>query len=186
LISVGEAALLAHRMLAEDLPDRWLHVQGVAHRASAFGPALPSEQGELLVASAYLHDVGYAPPLTVTGFHPLDGAVWLRSLGLDERLVGLVAHHSCACIEACLHQLDVRLAREFPRDDSLPHDALLYCDLTTGTTGQPLTLDERLADIRSRYGEDHVVTRFVNQAEPEMRAAAGRAEALLASQLISA
>ena len=49
----------------------------------------------LLVAAAYLHDIGYAPELEDTGFHPLDGARWLRAHG-HERLAGLVAHHSGA------------------------------------------------------------------------------------------
>jgi len=31
--------------------------------------------------AAYLHDIGYAEPLVDTGFHPLDGAVYLRGLG---------------------------------------------------------------------------------------------------------
>ncbi len=31
-----------------------------------------------LVAAAYLHDIGYAPELAITGFHPLDGARHLR------------------------------------------------------------------------------------------------------------
>jgi hypothetical protein len=184
LIRVDYAAGLARHILASELPQRWLHVQGVAERASVLEPVFDRERADLLVASAYLHDVGYASALRVTGFHPLDGAIWLRSLGLDERIVGLVAHHSCSCIEACFHQLDGRLACEFPRDDALPHDALLYCDLTTGPAGQPLSFEERLADIRCRYGPDHLVVQFLDRAEPEMRAAVARVEAILASQLL--
>ena len=62
---------------------RWAHVQAVAARAASlpFGGA----DRELLVAAAYLHDIGYAPELAATGFHPLDGARHLRSLG-DEDL----------------------------------------------------------------------------------------------------
>lgn len=35
-----------------------------------------------------------------TGFHPLDGARYLRLVGVDEVVIGLVAYHSCAPIEA--------------------------------------------------------------------------------------
>ena len=80
----------------------------------------------------------------------------------------------------------VWLAREFPIDHRLPHDALLYCDLTTGPTGEPLSIDERLVDIRARYGPEHLVSRFINVAEPEMRAAVARAESLLSTALILA
>jgi hypothetical protein len=48
---------------------------------------------------AYLHDIGYAPRLVRTGFHPLDGAEWLASMG-EIRLANLVAHHTGALHEA--------------------------------------------------------------------------------------
>ncbi|WP_237710871.1 hypothetical protein [Saccharopolyspora spinosa] len=44
---------------------------------------------ELLVAAAVLHDVGYAAQLVDTGFHPVDRARFLRSVGADERLCAL-------------------------------------------------------------------------------------------------
>jgi hypothetical protein len=40
----------------------------------------------LRLRAAYLHDVGYAPDLVTTGFHLLDGARYLRSLGAGDRL----------------------------------------------------------------------------------------------------
>jgi hypothetical protein len=48
----------------------------------------------------WLHDIGYAPELAGTGCHPLDGARYLRRIGVDEQVVSLVAYHSCARIEA--------------------------------------------------------------------------------------
>src|SRR5207244_449132 len=42
-----------------------------------------------------------APELVESGLHPLDGARYLRGLGTGPvRIVCLVAHHSCAVIEA--------------------------------------------------------------------------------------
>ncbi|MDQ3789875.1 MAG: HD domain-containing protein, partial [Actinomycetota bacterium] len=89
------AWLTARRLLAEELPRRWAHSRGVARRAEAIAPAFSPEDQELLVASAWLHDIGYAPSLTGTGFHPIDGARHLRSLG-HERLARLIAWHSSA------------------------------------------------------------------------------------------
>lgn len=184
LISVDKAEGLACQLLAGTLPPRWQHVQAVAERARSFRLVYDREEARLLVASAFLHDIGYAPGVKQTGFHPLDGARHLRRLGFDERIVGLVAHHSCADIEATFHRMEGRLAREFPIDHRLPHDALLYCDLTTGPNGEALSIDERLVDIRARYGPEHLVSRFINVAEPEMRAAVARAEDLLSTALI--
>jgi hypothetical protein len=42
---------------------------------------------EVLVAAAWVHDIGYAPELLATGFHPLDGARYLTGLGVPERVV---------------------------------------------------------------------------------------------------
>ena len=55
------------------------------------------------MAAATLHDVGYSPRIAQTGFHPLDGALHLRSIGLSERLCSLVAHHSEADMLAAQH-----------------------------------------------------------------------------------
>src|SRR5438034_220303 len=75
------------------LGDRWLHVQGVARQAQRVAAILPAEDRDVLLAAAYLHDLGCAPPLAETGLHPLDGARHLRALGYG-RLAGLVAYHS--------------------------------------------------------------------------------------------
>jgi HD superfamily phosphodiesterase len=56
--------------LAEALPRRWAHVQGVARQAErvAAGLGAPST----LAAAARLHDVGSAAGVKDTGFHPPD------------------------------------------------------------------------------------------------------------------
>jgi HD superfamily phosphodiesterase len=56
---------------------------------------------DLLEAAAWLHDIGYAPGLAVTGLRALDGACYLRDTQhADAMLCRLVAHHSYAVIEA--------------------------------------------------------------------------------------
>jgi hypothetical protein len=63
---VEDAAVLVETWLAGALPRRWRHVQSVARRA-AWAAGRLSLPGEL-VAAAWLHDIGYAPGLAVTGF----------------------------------------------------------------------------------------------------------------------
>jgi hypothetical protein len=118
----------------------------------------------------------------MTGFHPLDGARYLRGLGFEGEVVSLVAYHSCAPIEAKVRGLDGELASEFLPGDPRLMDALLYCDMTTGPTGKYVRPAERLVEIRGRYGPDHAVTRFVELAAPEIIATAARVEDLLAVQ----
>ncbi len=83
---------LAESLLAETLPRRWAHSQGVAERARTIASIL-GKDADLMEAAAVLHDIGYAPDLAKTGFHPLDGARYLRDVArADERVVRLVAH----------------------------------------------------------------------------------------------
>jgi HD superfamily phosphodiesterase len=88
---------LAQTLLQDSLPRRWAHVQGVAAQAHSLAPVLGND-ADLLEAAAWLHDIGYAPGLVATGFHPLDGARYLRDVQrADTMLCRLVApllrHH---------------------------------------------------------------------------------------------
>ncbi|NJC85143.1 HDIG domain-containing protein [Planosporangium mesophilum] len=167
--SVTWARELAAARMAEPLPRRWGHVQAVAAKAESLRP-LAGEDADLLVVAAWLHDIGYAPDVQDTGFHPLDGARYLRSLDADPRLCGLVANHSGAKYEAELRGLADELA-EFPDENTLARDGVWYCDMTTSPVGLPVTFDTRLAEIRERYGEDHSVPRAIMAASDEIRAA---------------
>src|SRR2546430_1734487 len=82
------------------LPRRWVHTQGVAAQARAVGPVLGWDT-DLIEVAAWLHDIGYAPALAVIGFHPLDGARYLRDrTDAAPAVCALVAHHSGAVVEA--------------------------------------------------------------------------------------
>lgn len=180
VIEIEAAADLAETMLAAELPRRWRHVRSVARRAGWVGKTLALP--DALVAAAWLHDIGYAFELVETGFHPLDGARFLRRAGFDDQVVSLVAYHSCAQIEADVRGLGAELASEFPPGEPLLADVLLYCDMTTGPDGDYVRPADRLVEIRGRYGPDHEVTRFVERAASEILVTAGRIEALLAVQ----
>jgi HD domain len=124
--------------------------------------AAPPADHDLLVAAAYMHDIGYAPSLARTGFHPLDGARWIRDHGPDGRLAQLVAHHSCAVYEARVRGLEDVLLAEFEPETSATYDALVFCDMTTGPTGKTVTFEDRISEIRERYGPAHEVTRALD------------------------
>jgi hypothetical protein len=134
----------------------------------------------VLVASAWLHDVGYAPGLAESGFHPLDGARFLRDEGLAERLCGLVAFHSSAEAEAQLFGVADQLA-EFEDERTLTRDLLWFADMTTGPDGQCMTFAERMAEVRERYGPEHYVSRALDLGMAERAAAVKRAEAWIES-----
>ena len=157
---------LARTLLQAPLPRRWAHVHGVAARARSLAPALGAD-ADLLEAAAWLHDIGYQPGLATTGLHGLDGARYLRDIQhTDTMLCRLVAHHSCAIIEAEERGLADVLRREFEPAPQPLASALTFCDMTTSPDGVPVHVDRRLAEIHRRYGSGHLVSRSIYRATP--------------------
>jgi HD domain len=160
------AEQLARALLQDPLPRRWAHVQGVAARARSLAPVLPTE-ADLLEAAAWLHDIGYAPGLAVTGLHALDGGRYLRDAQhADAMLCRLVAHHSCAIIEARERGLADVLSLEFDPAPYALASVLTCCDMTTSPEGELVPAEQRLAEIQDRYGPGHLVSRSIQRAAP--------------------
>ena len=178
----AQAHAIARRLLEDPLPRRWAHTWGVAAKAAAIAPALTSDP-DILIAAAWLHDIGYAPVIASagSGFHPLDGARYLRdSEHTGPLLCCLVAHHSCALDGAAEVGLAGGLAGEFPRPPRDLADTLTYCDMTTSPDGQPVPVGQRLAEICARYGPGHPVTRAITRSAPRITAAVDRVSSRLA------
>jgi hypothetical protein len=164
----------ARTILQTPLPRRWAHTRGVAAQARTLESIL-GRDADLLAAAAWLHDIGYAPDLVDSGFHPLDGARYLSIFPqATEVLRRLVAHHSCAIIEAAERGLGDQLSREFEPVGGELADALIYCDMTAGPDGQRLSVERRLAEILSRYGSDDPVSRALVRSAPELTGAVYR------------
>jgi putative nucleotidyltransferase with HDIG domain len=157
---------LARALLQEPLPRRWAHSQGVAARARGLAPVLGAD-ADLLEAAAWLHDIGYAPGVATTGLHQLDGARYLRDAQhADALLCRLVAHHSCAIIEAGERGLADVLSLEFETAPYAVSSVLTCCDMTTSPDGEPVSVEQRLAEIQDRYGPGHLVSRSIQRAAP--------------------
>ncbi len=163
LVEWAEAESVA---LLSGLGDRWLHVQGVVARARRLGATFEREDREHLEAAAHLHDVGFAPGLREIGLHQLDGARWVRSFG-HERLAGLVAHHSEARYELAMRGYGAHLDA-YPSERSEVSAALIYCDLTTGATGDPVTFADRLAELAQRHGAHTLIAEALRRATPDL------------------
>ena len=166
---------LARGLLA-GLPRRWRHTVAVAHCAALLTRTLGSaEERDLLSAAAWLHDIGYPEPVAETGFHPFDGADYLRRHGWPPRLVALVAHHSGAIFVARARGLAEAL-HAYPREQTALSDALTYADQTTGPTGERLTVRDRMADMLRRHGSGSPNARVHHERGPYLLAVAARVE----------
>lgn len=173
---VRDSRDLARQVLTV-LPLRWQHTVGVASRAAELADLLRlSADRDVLVAAAWLHDIGYAPPLVDTGFHPLDGAVYIDRHGWPMRLAALVAHHSGARFVAEAHGLDDALAR-YVAEESVVADALTYADQTVGPRGERLSLEERFRGVLRRHGPESPTAQVRDVREAWIREVARRVEA---------
>jgi len=82
-------------------------------------------------------------------------------------------------VEADERGLGETLTAEFPREESETADALWYADMTTSPSGARVSVEQRLDEIRVRYGPGHVVTEALAHAEGDLVAAVRRTEARL-------
>jgi putative nucleotidyltransferase with HDIG domain len=172
VITVEQASGLAKQLLADSLPRRWQHVQGVGGEATRVAEALGLAD-DALAAAAWLHDIGYGPDVADTGFHPLDGARFLRRIGAGDRVARLVAHHSCAVLEARVRGLERELLAEFEPEESVTYDALIFCDMVIGPDGEAMSFEDRVREVYQRYGEGDIA-RALRMAEPCLKAAVDR------------
>lgn len=169
---ISRASALAGERLA-GMSRRWSHVQGVAQVASVVSPRVEPANSEAIIAAAWLHDVGYAPSVALTGFHPVDGARFARDAGMPELVVALIAHHTGADAEAVERGLSSELA-EFPRPPRESLDVVTFADMTTSPDGDPITAENRVAEILARYADDDPVHAAVSRSASELLASVVR------------
>jgi hypothetical protein len=138
---------------------------------------LPGHFREDAITAAYLHDVGYGHP--VTGFHPIDGAILLESLGYSPVVCHVVAFHSASVVEADVRGLDLAVFDRFKATDVAELDVvdafMWWADMTIGPNGEAFTVDERLDEILRRYEPGSIVHTAISRAEPLIRTMVQRA-----------
>jgi hypothetical protein len=175
--TVLRARVIAEQRLSSSAP-RWEHVRGVAAAAELMTAGLTTIEAEAVVAAAWLHDVGYAPSVRSTGFHPLDGAAFVHAEGSPAVVVSLVAYHTGAVFEARERGLSDALAK-FPEPPQLLLDVLTCADMTTGPDGSRVRAADRVSEILARYPEDNPVHRAIERSAPILLAAVARVDYLV-------
>jgi len=172
---VAAGRRLSRTLLRKPLYERWQHTKAVANQTVEVAVTVPKHDRKVLVAAAWLHDIGYARALKKTGFHPLDGAIYLRAHGWDPRIVALVAHHSGARFVPVERGFAAMMA-DFPFEDSPVSDALTYADQTRGPYGEPMTVSYRINEAIARHGPNSPNARARVDRVPYLLAVADRVE----------
>ena len=162
----GRPAARRHRTRPPQQPPRQ-HVTLRNLQQSHSLQANPPPELDKSLLRAWLHDIGYAPSLILTGLHQLDGARYLRDAEhADAMLCRLVGHHFCAIIEAGERGLADVLSLEFEPAPYALSSVLTCCDMTTSPDGEIVPVEQRLAEIHDRYGPGHLVSRSIQRATP--------------------
>ena len=141
------------RSLLGGLPDRWMHTQAAAAQALLVAAAVSPPERDLLIAAAWLHDIGYAAQLNETAFTRStapDSCARSARPGHGPRRSQTTPRRPAREARGRRDQLEA----EFPRAGLLVSDALAYADMTAGPTGQRMTVPDRLVDIRLRHAAE--------------------------------
>ncbi len=164
------------KLLAPLTDSRRAHSLAVGRRMESIADQLPEHLRSDAIDAAYLHDVGYGHP--VTGFHPIDGARLLKSLGYSPVVCHLVAFHTAAVVEAEVRGIDLGAFDEFRLEDVVgldrADDFMWWSDLSTGPNGEPFSVDERIDEILTRYEPGSIVHTAISRSAPLLRAAVQR------------
>ena len=167
-VSVGPLVASAPRMVRVSDPEqtatralastgtRLAHSRRVAARVQEALPLVEPEWRAALGAAAWLHDVGYSRIASAIGFHPLDGARWLRQDGWSDQVTRLVAWHTHSEKEAELRGL-APYDDEFPRPPEFVMAVLTWADLTSTPGGFECEPEDRLERILNTYPVGSVV-----------------------------
>jgi HD domain len=174
----SKAAAVAARLL-RGLEARLNHSAAVAARINVVADLVEPAWRSPLRDAAWLHDVGYSETVAFTGFHPLDGARWLRDHGWPPETCRLVAWHTEPLDEARRHGLHAELTAEFNRPSQRAAAVLAWADLTTSPTGERWDAERRLADILRRYPPGSIVHDATRASLPALREAVRTVEDLL-------
>jgi Cof subfamily protein (haloacid dehalogenase superfamily) len=165
------------RGLLDDQPARIEHLLGVTHLARQLSREikLSSQESEALGLAALFHDIGRASLLRVTGFHPLDGAIFLAHRAAPDFAVEAVLFHRFARDHAVDHPAAAPFyAGLAEMDHCLTTELLSFCDLRISHEGRLVTLPERIRGILSRCRSNHSRRQRIQDEYPSCQRLHGR------------
>lgn len=121
---------------------------------------LDKDKKDLLLISAYLHDIGYSEDIAKTGFHPYDGYQYLKDNFWSHNICQLVLRHSEA--SSLPHPEGISLkdvySGSLKEDLYLLYKILTVADMTSEFDGKVTTVESRYLGIMNRYGIESPIT----------------------------
>lgn len=151
----------------------------VAAEVLRFATALMPGASDILVAAAWLMDIGHAETVKDTGFAALDAARFVRREGFTSIVAELIAHHTATEQEAAERGLADDLAA-FPRPPEHWTDILTYANLCVGDRGEIRTPRTGIASLLADTGQPDPTRRALEAVAPSLIESAAAVEEHLA------
>lgn len=116
--------------------------------------SLSAENQKKLITAALYHDVGYSNKLKRTGFHPLDGAIFLAYQKTDEEIIEAVLWHSSTIHDITfMPEIKAIYDKLPPRpENSFLLKAVSFCDFRSSPIGEAFSFGQRINELKSRFG----------------------------------
>lgn len=155
--------------------DRLLHTMRVVEKTIRISDIyhLSREEQRFIVNAAEYHDIGYSEKIIKTGFHPLDGYLFLKDK-VELSIAGAVLLHSLSeeLVKYQSEEVQALFYKEYQflqlNNGIIPFyiDILSMADMLINSKGIECTTVERYYDIVKRYGaEDYRSVVFKMQME---------------------
>ena len=147
------------------------HVRETAERLDATGSVCIDV--DYAYRAALLHDIGYAPELQETGFHPIDGARYLERRGYPTIAADIICHSNSP---------ELARLRGLPPisvSTSLVAELITYWDVQVAQGGIVMTYADRMSEIRARHSAQSDVCRAHEIAEERIQMLRQRIDELL-------
>jgi len=157
--SNGESPLCSYdleALFAQNKP-RLAHMRDAGAFAQGLAQGiLDPDVAQLLERSALLHDIGYAESIRKTGYHPLDGAIFLERAGEHPWVIEGVLRHSGADRKgASMPGIAEHYAVRPPQEDSAwLVRAVTLADWRSAGVGGRVSFGQRVQDIVTRHPGD--------------------------------
>lgn len=125
-----------------------------------------------LIASAYLHDIGYSEELNKFNFHAYDGYKYLLDNEYDKSVLKVILHHTYSELLYYIQGEDRLVITEtynkipltsFTKEEDYIFKLLTLADMKSNYKGEKVTVADRISDIYDRYGEDSIISKHISQ-----------------------
>ncbi len=164
-VNTKHGAEKAVEILLRNAKGRMNHSKSVSKVAKliALEMGLTEDLVEKVEIASLLHDIGYSDDFKFAHFHPVDGYFYLKYNGWDKLFQTVALHHSLSKNLAETTRKDVisiyNNCEYLTEEEELIVNIVSEADFQVNSIGNIVSFEERLQDIKERYGENTPISK---------------------------